>query len=153
VFTDGFISSMVAEVKVATGKGAHTNNFRLTSEVSGLLSGLIKSKFLDTNLYRFVKLDAEFAHKTTFRRSATVFHLFSGVGYELNSTVNKNKRNNLPLFREYFAGGPNSMRAWGLRKLGPGSTIKDFNHTGQPDRYGDVQLEGNIEYRFPFIKP
>lgn len=40
------------------------------------------------------------------------------------------------------------MRAWGLRKLGPGSVIKEFGSTGAPDRYGDMQLEANIEYRF-----
>jgi outer membrane protein assembly factor BamA len=39
------------------------------------------------------------------------------------------------------------MRAWALRKLGPGSSIKDFKLN--PQRYGDVQLEANIEYRFP----
>lgn len=39
------------------------------------------------------------------------------------------------------------MRAWALRKLGPGSSIKDFDLN--PQRYGDVQLEANIEYRFP----
>ena len=45
------------------------------------------------------------------------------------------------------------MRAWGLRQLGPGSTIKDFaGSTGIPERYGDVQLEANIEYRFPILR-
>ena len=39
------------------------------------------------------------------------------------------------------------MRAWALRKLGPGSSVKDFGLN--PERYGDVQLEANIEYRFP----
>lgn len=43
------------------------------------------------------------------------------------------------------------MRAWALRKLGPGSSVKDFGLN--PERYGDVQLEGNIEYRFPMGKP
>ena len=41
------------------------------------------------------------------------------------------------------------MRAWALRKLGRGSSIKSFGVDGIPDRYGDVQLEGNVEYRFP----
>ena len=39
------------------------------------------------------------------------------------------------------------MRAWRLRRLGPGSAIKDFDKN--PERYGDVQLEFNVEYRFP----
>ena len=46
------------------------------------------------------------------------------------------------------------MRAWALRRLGPGSTIKDFTGPqGTPDRYGDIQLEANAEYRFPIGKP
>ncbi|MEI9911461.1 MAG: hypothetical protein WDO71_18500 [Bacteroidota bacterium] len=40
-----------------------------------------------------------------------------------------------------------------LRRLGPGSTIKEFDGTsGTPDRYGDVQLEANAEFRFPLFK-
>ena len=47
----------------------------------------------------------------------------------------------IKLKKEYFAGGPNSMRGWRLRQLGPGSVIKDFNGiSGTPERYGDVQL-------------
>jgi outer membrane protein insertion porin family len=44
------------------------------------------------------------------------------------------------------------MRAWPLRKLGPGSSIQDFGNRGLPERYGDMQLEANIEYRFPFFR-
>jgi len=57
-------------------------------------------------------------------------------------------------FKQYFSGGPNSMRAWSLRRLGPGSTIKKFIGEGStPDRYGDMQLEANAEYRFPIGRP
>lgn len=46
------------------------------------------------------------------------------------------------------------MRAWALRRLGPGSTLKEFKgQSGTPDRYGDIQLEANAEYRFPLGKP
>ena len=84
-------------------------------------------------------------------RNAVALRAFAGVGYELSSTVDAEKKNNLPFFKQYFAGGPNSMRAWALRKLGPGSAIKDFKLN--PERYGDVQLEFNAEYRFPLGKP
>lgn len=43
------------------------------------------------------------------------------------------------------------MRAWGLRKLGPGSSIQEYGNKGLPERYGDLQLEGNIEFRFPWF--
>ena len=53
----------------------------------------------------------------------------------------------LPFFRQYFAGGPNSMRAWSIRELGPGSSLKSFADTDAPDRFGDIRLEANVEYR------
>ncbi|MGB3005192.1 MAG: BamA/TamA family outer membrane protein, partial [Chitinophagaceae bacterium] len=106
----------------------------------------------DTNLYRFIKIDAEFVKKIVVRKSALVMRIFAGIGYEFESTVNERRKDNLPFIRQYFAGGPNSMRAWALRKLGPGSLVKDFSITGLPDRYGDLQLEANIEYRYPMFK-
>jgi outer membrane protein assembly factor BamA len=150
IFTDGFIESFIAGFTITGGKNNILNVLRLNLENSGLLTRLINSDFLDTNLYRFLKVDGEFTWKMQFNRSAIALRLFAGVGYEFNSTVNPKKKNNLPFFKQYFAGGPNSMRAWKLRQLGPGSVIKDFST--YPERYGDVQLEGNIEYRFPLFR-
>lgn len=148
VFNDGLIASVIGNASTTGGKGNQVNLLKIGGELSGF-PGIIRNDFFDTNLYRFVKLDVEAVKKISFRKSAVVFRLFAGVGYEFTSTVNPNNKYNLPFFRQYFAGGPNSMRAWGLRKLGPGSLVRDFGTTGQPDRYGDMQLEGNIEYRFP----
>ena len=153
VFTDGLISSIITGVTINSSKNKTQNIFRANAEMSGLLTGMVSNKFLDEHLYRFIKLDGEMIRKIKFRKTALVLRFFSGVGYEFNSTANPLKRKNLPFFKQYFAGGPNSMRAWGLRKLGPGSTVAEFSGTGsQPERYGDVQLEGNIEYRFPLFK-
>ncbi len=152
VFTDGFISSVIAGYTRSGSKHKGGTIFHSNFETSGLLAGLIgDSKFLDNNLYRFVKLDVEFIRKLIYFKKDIVFRFFAGAGYEFNSTASPNKRNNLPFFKQYFAGGPNSMRAWALRKLGPGSSVKDFKIN--PERYGDIQLEGNIEYRFPLGKP
>jgi len=151
VFTDGLISSMILGVNVPGRWNTNVNNLRLNGEVSGLLLGFVRNPFLDDNLYRFAKFDLDFAQKINMKHNNVLaFHFFGGVGYEFNSTANPSKRYNLPFFREYYAGGPNSMRAWGLRKLGPGSVIKDFKIA--PERYGDVQLETNLEFRFPLYK-
>ncbi len=146
IFTDGFVSSVVAGITYSTGTKRVQNIYSLFVEESGLLTGLIPSKFLDSQLYRFIKINAEATRLMKFRNSAIALHAFAGIGYEFNSTVDPNKRNNLPFFKQYFAGGPNSMRAWRLRKLGPGSVLKEFQKN--PERYGDVQLEFNAEYRF-----
>lgn len=153
IFTDGMISSIAGGVTISGGKGNNINIFRVNAEMSGFVTGLIPSKFLDSNLYRFIKVDAEIVRKIAIRKSALVLRLFGGVGYEFNSTVNEKRRYNLPFFKQYFAGGPTSMRAWGLRKLGPGSAIEEFKGSNSyPERYGDVQLEANIEYRFPLTR-
>ena len=151
IFTDGLISSVIVGVNMPGNLKGNINNLRLNGEMSGILLGMVRNKFLDENLYRFLKIDIDFAQKLEFKRSTFVFHFFGGLGYALNSTTNPLKQYNLPFFRQYFAGGPNSMRAWGLRKLGPGSSIKSYDIA--PDRYGDVQLETNLEYRFPLMRP
>lgn len=154
IFTDGFISSVIGNLTISGGTTNRLNVLRVNMEESGLLTGIIRSPFLDSQLYRFIKLDAEFAYLMRFPKTSLAFRLFGGIGYEFNSTRNPDKRYNLPFFKEYFAGGPNSMRAWSLRRLGPGSTIKPFTGIGStPDRYGDIQIEGNVEYRFPIGKP
>jgi outer membrane protein assembly factor BamA len=154
VFTDGFISSIIANLTLSGGKDNKLNVFRANLEQSGLLTGMIRNSFLDKQLYRFIKLDAEFAHLIRFNKSSIAFRAFAGAGYEFNSTRNPDKRNNLPFFKQYFSGGPNSMRAWALRRLGPGSTMKEFTgQLGTPDRYGDIQLEANAEFRFPIGRP
>ncbi|MEO7924953.1 MAG: BamA/TamA family outer membrane protein [Chitinophagaceae bacterium] len=152
IFTDGFISSIMTSYSITGEKKKNINLFRTNMEICGLLTGMIKNnRFLDSNLYRFVKVDGEFIRKITMGRNAVALRAFAGVGYEFSSTVDAEKKNNLPFFKQYFAGGPNSMRAWALRKLGPGSAIKDFKL--YPERYGDVQVEFNAEYRFPLGKP
>jgi outer membrane protein insertion porin family len=152
IFADGLIISSMAGASWSKQTQNRTTNVRFNVEESGLITGMIRNKFLDSNLFRFVKFDLDVAHKIQFKKSALALHFFAGAGFALNSTRNPLKRSNLPLFRQYFAGGPNSMRAWSIRKLGPGSSVQDFGNRGLPERYGDLQLEANIEYRFPFFR-
>ncbi len=152
IFSTGLISSVMTGMRITGGRKKSINTLAASLEFSGLISGLIRNKFFDENLFRFLKLDIDFSRKISFGKPALVLHGFAGIGYALESTVNPGNRYNLPLLRQYFSGGPGSMRAWGLRKLGPGSYIRAFDSTGLPDRYGDLQLEANIEYRFPFFR-
>jgi outer membrane protein assembly factor BamA len=160
LFTDGLIISALLRYDVNWGKPSRLNFFRLNVEQSGVLTGVIKNKFFDTNLYRFVKLEAEISRKVILKKwndgtdkTVVAMRMMGGIGYELGATENPNKRNNLPFFKSFYAGGPNSMRAWQLRRLGQGSVIKDFQGTGSvPERFGDVQFEANIEYRFHLFK-
>lgn len=147
IFNDGIVSSIITNFTVTGGRKKTANVARFNVEAAGLLTGLFRSKFLDENLFRFVKLDADFRQTRSLGRNAFAWRLFGGAGYELPSKHNLNNQY-LPFFKQYFAGGANSMRAWQLRRLGPGSAIKSFDRNKYPDRFGDIQLEANAEYRF-----
>lgn len=61
--------------------------------------------------------------------------------------------NDMPFEKSFYAGGSNGMRGWQFRELGPG-TFNNPNNLNI-ERIGDIQLEFNLEFRFPihsFIK-
>ncbi len=81
-------------------------------------------------------------------KSSIAYRVFAGVAVPYgNSDV-------IPLEKEYYSGGPTSIRGWNPRFLGPGSY--QFGDTGSqgkifPNNTGDIKLESNIEYRFKII--
>ena len=91
---------------------------------------------------QYVKGDFDFAHNWNIdNRNSLVFHIGMGIAYPYgNSKV-------LPFEKRYFSGGPNSVRGWSVRSLGPGNyrgtegNLNYINHTG------DIKLDLNIEYR------
>lgn len=60
----------------------------------------------------------------------------------------------VPYIKQFFSGGPNSIRAWQSRELGAGSyrippVVPPFQFLNQAYyQTGDVKLEMNLEYRF-----
>ena len=124
----------------------HSTFYRARVESSGLALGFIKS--IETaNLRRFVKMDLEYKHFINQPKSQWAFRAFGGYGYVYGKTGNE-PEHNLPFFKAFFAGGPYSMRAWPVRRLGPGSSKLYDTASLRFDRFGDMQLEGNAEYRF-----
>ena len=126
--------------------------FKFNVEESGLLWGRLKdaiskngnNNFLAKYLKQFVKTDVEYIYTVSHPKSATVFRLFAGVGMPLSKTDTT-----LPFFKQYFGGGPNSMRGWPVRGIGLGSQpLASFNKNLFNDRTGDIQLEANAEYRY-----
>ncbi|MBR8534170.1 BamA/TamA family outer membrane protein [Carboxylicivirga sediminis] len=90
---------------------------------------------------QYIKADIDWRyHMNVNRANSFAYRLFVGAGYPYgNLTV-------LPFEKRYFSGGANSIRAWPVRGLGPGSyeetQLNYYNQTA------DIKLEANAEYRF-----
>jgi hypothetical protein len=114
-------------------------------EESGLYTILIKD--LEDRVYRYGKIQVEFIESNKYRKSEFAYKLFGGFGFNYSKSTKIGDL--LPFFKQFFAGGPNSMRAWGLRQLGQGSSLLyDTSHSSFRDRFGDIRVEANFEYRF-----
>ena len=109
------------------------------------LAGKVK-KLFGTPFNQYVKLENEirFYHKITpgFKLAT---RLLVGVGLPYgNSTV-------LPYSQQFFIGGPNSLRGFQARSLGPGAyNLPPSLNTGNAflaDESGDIKIEANAELR------
>jgi hypothetical protein len=147
-FQNAFIISQSFRFQVITTKGKHTTSFKTGLEESGGLLGFIKVLDEDAKLYRFVKTFVDYSHTITYKKTALAFHSFGGYGITYGKNSDGTREVALPVTRGFTAGGPNSMRAWRARQLGPGSSILYDTIATNFDRFGDIQLEGNAEYRY-----
>lgn len=58
----------------------------------------------------------------------------------------------VPYAEQFYCGGANSVRAFTVRSLGPGSYHDDnANSTGYFDQTGTFKFEANVEWRFPIV--
>jgi outer membrane protein insertion porin family len=122
-------------------------------EESGALLSLINSaisleRSLGLKYSQYVRLEADLRHYIRSQHSELAGRFFAGVGlpYDKSST--------LPYIKQYFVGGPYSIRGWRVRQLGPGSyyTPEQQRSTQSIDRTADLKLEANLEYRFDIVQ-
>ena len=58
----------------------------------------------------------------------------------------------MPYSEQFYIGGANSIRAFTIRSIGPGSYhLESDNKTAYLDQTGDIKLEGNVELRFKIM--
>jgi outer membrane translocation and assembly module TamA len=127
---------------------------RLNFETSGnmislvdKLSGIRKQgdstyMFLGQSYAQYVRTDIDLRYNYRFNElSSIVYRGFVGVGIPYGNS------RAIPFEKQYFAGGANSIRAWQVRSLGPGSYDPGKN-TGFLNQTADIKIELNAEYRF-----
>ncbi len=92
---------------------------------------------------QYVRPDIDFRHYNMYPNNfSLVYRFYGGIGFPYgNSSL-------LPFEKAFFAGGANGMRGWKMYTLGPGS-YKNVDGSATFNQIGDIQLEANIEYRFP----
>ncbi|MCH8555299.1 MAG: outer membrane protein assembly factor [Schleiferiaceae bacterium] len=92
---------------------------------------------------QYARFDFDVRHYYQMPKSRRlVSRVFIGRSFPFSNSVS------LPYIKQYFSGGPNSVRAFRIRSLGPGTyRSAEFGAASFFDQAGDIKLEGNMEYR------
>lgn len=99
----------------------------------------------NTPFAHFIKNDYDFRNYFAVNdHQRMVARIAFGFGVPLKNL------NVLPIEKSYFGGGSNGIRAWVARSIGPGAY--DDTTGINAIRLGDMNIEGNLEYRFDLIK-
>jgi outer membrane protein assembly factor BamA len=138
-----------------TMESARTHTFFVKTglNTSGNVLGLIQGanykddnikKLFGTAYAQFVKAEADFRH---YMKLSSTSQLASRV--MIGTSYSYGNSRSLPYLKQYFSGGPNGLRAFRARAVGPGTTIPE--NIGEnnffADQTGDFKLELNTEYR------
>lgn len=130
--------------------------FRGNTEFSGNLLNALSSvtnapkntdddyELFNIRYAQYAKADVDLRWYRNYKFTSLVYRLAGGLGIPYGNI------NSMPFEKSFFAGGANGIRAWGARRLGPGSLPNSEENL--VDQIGNVQLEGNIEYRFDITK-
>lgn len=130
----------------------HRFFFKGTADLAGNLFGIAQNVANQEKLIvglpyaQYIKADVDGRHYARIgRKSYWVTRLFLGWSrpYGNSST--------LPYIKQYFSGGPNSIRAFRVRSLGPGSYNASSTDAQFFDQSGDLKLEYNSEFRHPIF--
>lgn len=106
-------------------------------------------KIIGYNYTTYELAEITLRYTRTFNKNnsfASRFNLGMALSYDPDKQI--------PFERSFYLGGPNSMRAWGVRTLGPGNYYNDPSLSGLDffEKTGDLKLEVNFEYRGTFYK-
>ncbi len=166
LFTGLFIKDFGFAFSGRNNRNNDTWRFFLNSEVSGLevlgvnaLYNEFKKEGKDTfqlfglDYAQFVRLDLDGRYyKYISNRQSFAFRLNTGIAIPFGFSPD------VPYVKQFYAGGPNSVRAWRIRELGPGSyqdpsTFPEYRESTQPFyQTGDFKFIFSAEYRFKLFK-
>lgn len=126
----------------------------LANKISNAISGNEKTfSFLnDVEYAQYIRMEADIRWFKYFSNEQSLaVRLNSGVAFNYGFS------DEVPYVKQFFLGGPNSVRAWRIRELGPGEYIDPIipapgAGTVPFFQSGDFSLEMSAEYRFNIIR-
>ena len=135
----------------------HTMHFEGTVKESGNMLNLInaclgygyytKDKLLLSTPYsQFLKFNLQL--KNIFHTSEKTS---IATRVQIGTIWTYGNSNYAPYSELFYVGGANSVRAFAVRSIGPGSYYDRQGHGTYLDQAGDMRLELNAEYRFPIV--
>jgi len=166
-----FLKKSYEEQFIAGGSYSYTYNeqviplkkmqyyFRATTEVAGnafSLAKIIAGKKVSSDdplkvigsvysQYASLSLDGRgYFHLGS--KSLIAMRVFTGVAIPYGNS------STLPYTKQFFSGGPNSIRAFHINSVGPGTYHQEAANNGFLQLGGDVKAELNAEYRFTIYR-
>lgn len=124
-----------------------STNFDLAGNALSLFSGGSNTIF-GSEYAQYAKVDADLRLYLRWQKERTlVSRLYAGWGIPYGNS------STLPFVKQFYSGGPYSVRAFDIRSIGPGSFYPDTedDSTDYYDQSGNLKLEANVEYRFPLF--
>lgn len=112
-------------------------------------SGPIKI-FNDLDFAQYLRLEANGSFTQSFlNKQQVAIRANAGIIFPFGPYAQ-----GVPFIKQYSVGGPNSLRGWTPRALGPGTVVPVGTGTGDQPIFiqtGNLKFEVNAEYRFPLF--
>ena len=120
---------------------------KLYNAITGNTAGWEIRRRDTTSFSQFMRFDLEArVYRQLSPKQRLAFRFYSGIAIPFGFSTD------VPYVKQFFVGGPNSIRAFSAREVGPGGFVdEDAIGITNPLLFyqtGDVKLELNAEYRF-----
>ena len=127
--------------------------FKFDIETSGNVLSLFNNTSLITEQDNYHEImGIRYSQFFKYQFDVRFYHYFNSTNtlalrFMYGQGIAYGNSNDIPFERSFYAGGANGMRGWRFRGLGPGEFKNVYGY--DIEQIGDLQLESNIEYRFP----
>ncbi|MBL7922979.1 MAG: BamA/TamA family outer membrane protein [Bacteroidia bacterium] len=121
------------------------NSIYLVKKINGeTIDNNDPSRLFNVKFAQYLRPDFDFRFYQPVKLSnaLAVFRTALGFGIPYGNSLS------LPFEKSFYAGGPNDIRAWRTRQIGPGANKKEDYF----ERFGDLKITANVEYRFDIYR-